>query len=89
MATNVAQDRLGDLFVREGLVSETQLQEGLKEAKDTRDYGIRGTPSLVVAGKYLVSANESVPTHGEMIKIVQYLVEQEHQAAEQAVASNE
>jgi len=60
-----------------------------KEAKDTRDYGIRGTPSLVVAGKYLVSANESVPTHGEMIKIVQYLVEQEHQAAEQAVASNE
>jgi thiol:disulfide interchange protein DsbA len=60
-----------------------------KEAKDTRDYGIRGTPSLIVAGKYLVSANESVPSHGDMIKVMQYLVEQEHQASEQAVASNE
>ncbi|MBU1187907.1 MAG: thiol:disulfide interchange protein DsbA/DsbL [Gammaproteobacteria bacterium] len=60
-----------------------------KEAKDTRDYGIRGTPSLVVAGKYLISANEHVPTHAELIKIMQYLVQQEHQVADQAVASNE
>lgn len=60
-----------------------------KEAKDTRDYGIRGTPSLVVAGKYLVSASEQVPTHAELIKVMQYLVEQEHQASAAAVASNE
>jgi type IV pilus assembly protein PilB len=36
MATNVAQDRLGDLFVREGLITEEQLQEGLREAKKER-----------------------------------------------------
>ena len=60
-----------------------------KEAKDTRDYGIRGTPSLVVAGKYLISANEDVPTHAELIKVMQYLVEQEHQATTAAVTSNE
>ncbi len=36
MATNVAQDRLGDLFVREGLITEEQLQEGLREAKTSR-----------------------------------------------------
>mgnify|MGYP006202025477 CR=1 FL=1 len=33
MATNLAQERLGDLFVRERLISEEQLQQGLAEAK--------------------------------------------------------
>ena len=32
-ATNVAQDRLGDLFVREGLITETQLTQALAEGK--------------------------------------------------------
>jgi len=32
MATNVVQDRLGDLFVREGLISEDQLREALQES---------------------------------------------------------
>ncbi|MFC1791102.1 type IV-A pilus assembly ATPase PilB [Gemmatimonadota bacterium] len=36
MATNVVQDRLGDLFVREGLITEEQLQQALREAKETR-----------------------------------------------------
>jgi type IV pilus assembly protein PilB len=36
MATNVIQDRLGDLFVREGLITEEQLQEALREARQTR-----------------------------------------------------
>ena len=35
MATNV-QDRLGDLFVREGLITEEQLSEGLREARATK-----------------------------------------------------
>ena len=35
MATNVAQDRLGDLFVREGLITEEQLKDGLKEGKES------------------------------------------------------
>ena len=34
MAVKVAQEiRLGDLFVKEGLITEEQLQEGLAEAK--------------------------------------------------------
>ena len=33
MATNLAQDRLGDLFVKEGLITEEQLQQGLAEAR--------------------------------------------------------
>ncbi len=34
MAVKVAQEiRLGDLFVKEGLITDQQLQEGLAEAK--------------------------------------------------------
>ena len=36
MATNVVQDRLGDLFVREGLITEQQLQEALREARESK-----------------------------------------------------
>jgi type IV pilus assembly protein PilB len=36
MATNVVEDRLGDLFVREGLITEEQLQQALQEAKNTK-----------------------------------------------------
>ena len=33
MPSNVVQDRLGDLFVHEGLISEAQLSEGLRDAR--------------------------------------------------------
>ncbi|MBI4522130.1 MAG: Flp pilus assembly complex ATPase component TadA, partial [Gemmatimonadetes bacterium] len=33
MATTVGQDRLGDLFVREGLITEEQLEKALQDAK--------------------------------------------------------
>jgi type IV pilus assembly protein PilB len=36
MATNVAQERLGDLFVREGLITEEQLADALRESKDSK-----------------------------------------------------
>lgn len=36
MSTNVVQDRLGDLFVREGLITEEQLRDALREAKETK-----------------------------------------------------
>jgi type IV pilus assembly protein PilB len=35
MATNVAQDRLGELCVREGLITQEQLQKGLAEARSS------------------------------------------------------
>ncbi len=36
MATNVVQDRLGDLFVREGLITEEQLAEALRESRESK-----------------------------------------------------
>jgi len=35
MATRIVQDRLGELFVREGLITQDQLREGLREARQT------------------------------------------------------
>jgi type IV pilus assembly protein PilB len=36
MATNLAQDRLGDLFVREGLINREQLKQALREAEESQ-----------------------------------------------------
>ncbi len=36
MSANVALDRLGDLFVREGLITEDQLHKGLAEARTSK-----------------------------------------------------
>ena len=35
MATSLIQDRLGELFVREGLITQDQLREGLREARQS------------------------------------------------------
>ena len=47
MATDVAQDRLGDLFVREGLITSEQLAEALADSKES---GTRLGYSLVKLG---------------------------------------
>lgn len=52
-----------------------------QENNDARRYGLRGTPSLIVGGKYLVSANNDVRNHDAMLQVVDYLVAKE--AAEQ------
>ncbi|MEX1256596.1 MAG: type IV-A pilus assembly ATPase PilB [Gemmatimonadota bacterium] len=36
MATKVAQERLGDLFVQEGLITEKQLQDALAESRESK-----------------------------------------------------
>lgn len=48
-----------------------------RENNDSRRYGLRGTPSLVVNGKYLVSSNEAVRSHQAMLQVVDFLVAQE------------
>lgn len=60
-----------------------------QEVKDVSRYGVRGTPSLIVNGKYLVSANQDVPTHPQMIAVAKYLIEQEINALQGAVALTE
>ena len=48
-----------------------------KEQKLIQIYGIRGTPSLVLNGKYRVAGNESVPSFDAMLDVVDYLIARE------------
>ena len=48
-----------------------------KDQQLIRDYGITGTPSLVVAGKYRVSGNAALPSFEAMLECVDYLVQME------------
>ncbi len=48
-----------------------------QESNDSRRYGLRGTPSVVVNGRYLVSANDVLRTHQQMLEVVDFLVAKE------------
>lgn len=47
-----------------------------KSAVTTRKYKINGVPAMVVAGKYVTDATHA-GSHSEMLKVVDYLIEQE------------
>ena len=49
-----------------------------------QSFGIRGTPSLVVQGKYLVAGNAAVPSFDAMLDVVDYLIEKESAGLQQA-----
>ena len=46
-----------------------------KEQQLVRAYGITGTPSLVVNGKYRIVGSQAVPSFEAMLDVVDYLVE--------------
>lgn len=80
------QQAVRALFVREGVDADEfdktwssfAVNSKVKQA-GTRmiDYGVRGVPSLIVNGKYRVSANTAVPTQADMLRVVNFLVEKE------------
>jgi thiol:disulfide interchange protein DsbA len=54
----------------------------------TRSFGIRGTPSMVVSGKYRIISGPDVPDYSIMLDVVSFLIDLELAAAtsEQAVS---
>jgi thiol:disulfide interchange protein DsbA len=48
-----------------------------KEQRQVQTYGIRGTPSLVLNGKYRVAGNEAVPSFDVMLDVLDYLIASE------------
>ena len=57
-----------------------------KDAAQVRTWGITGTPSLVVNGKYRVAGNAAVPSFVVMFDVVDFLVEQESAQLQQSSA---
>ncbi len=76
-------DEIADFYVEYGADKEKFLSTAQSFAVDgkirkdqqlVREYGITGTPSLVVAGKYRVSGNAALPSFDAMLDVVDYLV---------------
>lgn len=79
-------DAIKDMFVSQGVApadfdkawKSFSVSSAVKRANTRmRDYGVRGVPSIVVNGKYLVSVGGAVPTQTDMLKIVDFLVQKE------------
>lgn len=79
-----------DMFVNQGVAAADfdkawksfSVSSAVKRA-GTRmsDYGVRGVPSMVVNGKYLVSVGGAVPTQTDLLKIVDFLVQKERSSS--------
>ncbi len=77
-------DQIADFYVEYGADKEKFLSTAQSFAVDgkirkdqqlVRSYGITGTPSLVVAGKYRIAGSQAVPSFDVMLDVVDYLVE--------------
>ncbi|GAB4184712.1 MAG: thiol:disulfide interchange protein DsbA [Wenzhouxiangellaceae bacterium] len=66
-------------FAVNGRINQVQTQ--------TRRYGISGTPSLVVDGKYRIAAGGPLNSYNDMLEVADYLVAQQRQARQQLAAS--
>jgi thiol:disulfide interchange protein DsbA len=63
---------------------DAQLRKGQRL---TQSYGINGTPTLVVNGKYLIKGSEAVPNYDVMLDVVDTLIAQEAAAMASAASS--
>jgi thiol:disulfide interchange protein DsbA len=79
------EDEIMDFFVEQGvaadeyerIINSKELDTKIRQAYFlARDYKLTGVPSIVVNGKYLVSASH-IRTFEEMIQVIQALVERE------------
>ena len=60
-----------------------------KDQQLVRAYGITGTPSLVVNGKYRITGNAALPSFDAMLDVVDYLVEIEKSGLKDASVAAE
>lgn len=77
-------DEIADFYVQFGADKQKFLSTAQSFAVDgkirkdqqlVRSYGITGTPSIVVNGKYRVAGNSAIPSFEAMLDVVDYLVE--------------
>lgn len=52
-----------------------------KDQRDVGQFGITGTPTLVVDRRYRIQGNEHVPSFDDMLAVANYLIEKQHALA--------
>jgi thiol:disulfide interchange protein DsbA len=65
---------------------ETRL---MKDQQKVRAFGITGTPSLVLNGKYRIAGSAAVPSYDVMLDIVDYLIAKERGDTQQSSATSD
>jgi len=55
--------------------ADSQMRRG---QRDVQNWGVKGTPTLIVNRKYRIEAGRDVPTLGAMIDVLRFLTEKEH-----------
>lgn len=75
---------ISDLFALYGvekakvatLFGSKEVTDNVKAANEkAQAYGINGTPTIMIEGKYLIQQEDDLVSHDDMIKITNYLVE--------------
>jgi thiol:disulfide interchange protein DsbA len=91
-------DELATFYSEFGLDKEKFLSTSKSFAVDSKlrkdqqlvqAYGIRGTPALVLNGKYRISGNAAVASYDAMFDVVDYLIAQEAASMQQASVASE
>jgi predicted DsbA family dithiol-disulfide isomerase len=59
----------------------------MKDQQKVREYGITGTPSLILNGKYRIAGNAAVPSFDVMLDIVDFLIASESAGKQQGSAT--
>jgi thiol:disulfide interchange protein DsbA len=89
-------DELADFYSQFGVDQKKFLATASSFAVDSKikrdqlklqGYGITGTPSLVVSGKYRITGSAAVPSFDVMLDVVNYLIEQESAISQQSSAA--
>lgn len=58
-----------------------------RDQRKVQEYGVTGTPTLILNGKYRISPNPAVANFEVMLDVVNFLIEQESPAAQQTSAA--
>jgi len=58
-----------------------------KDQQKVQSYGITGTPSLVLNGKYRIAGNAAVPSFDVMLDVVDFLIEAESAGTQESSAA--
>jgi thiol:disulfide interchange protein DsbA len=89
-------DELADFYSQFGADREKFLAAAKSFAVDSKlkrdqlkvhDYGINGTPSMVVNAKYRIAGSAAVPSFDVMLDVVNFLIEQERAVSQQTSAA--
>jgi predicted DsbA family dithiol-disulfide isomerase len=59
----------------------------MKDQNKVRDFGITGTPSLILNGKYRIAGNAAVPNFDVMLDVVDFLIANERQGMQKSSAA--